>query len=366
MPLLFKRGDVLSVECDALVVPINNSMSARTIDCGVFEKVCSLANSGLTKELVKSGGCETGKAKIFDSFGLDCKHLIFTAGPRWKGGDYNETEFLRSCYKESFALALSSGCGSVAFPIISSGNYGMDKDIAIRIAISTLKKLVAENDITVYLTFYDDEAYLMGEKIIPKALGRRIEGVFYDIVEYFGAPVRASIEPKKEAKREKQEIVDSCMRSASFVPSPRDKSKDSKAGFIAYSYDFPLSIEDDIDKQLEERDESFSDMIVRKLNEKDMKNSECYKRANVTKQLFSKIISNAQYKTTKPTALAFAVALKLDFNETEELLRKAGYAFSKNYPFDVIVEYFIRRKQYDIFLINEVLFKYDQPLLGSK
>lgn len=364
MPLLFKRGDVLSIECDAIVVPINNSMSVRTDDNGVFSKVCSLANRELEKELAKSGGCETGKAKIFDSFGLDCKHLIFTAGPRWKGGDYNETEFLRSCYKESFALALSSGCGSVAFPIISSGNYGMSKDIAIRIAISTLKKLVAENDLTVYLTFYDDEAYLMGEKIIPKALERIIEGDLYYDVRYFGAPVRASIEPKKEAKKELKKAEDVSF-SQSALSRPRDKSKYPKAGFIAYDIELPFS-EEDIEQKLKERDESFSDMIVRKLNEKDMKNSECYKRANVTKQLFSKIISNAQYKTTKPTALAFAVALKLDINETEELLRKAGYALSSSYDFDVIVEYFIRRKQYDIFIINEVLFKYDQPLLGSK
>ena len=365
MPLLFKRGDVLSIECDAIVVPTNNSMSVRTDDNGVFSKVCSLANRELEKELAKSGGCEMGKAKIFDSFGLDCKHLIFTAGPRWKGGDYNETEFLRSCYKESFALALSSKCESVAFPIISSGNYGMSKDTAIRIAISTIKKLVAENDLTVYLTFYDDEAYLVGEKVIPKALERIIEGDLYDEVEYFGAPVCASIERKKDAKRERQKIANSCVLSAPFVPSPRDKSKYSKAGFIAYDIAPPF-LEEDIEQKLKERDESFSDMIVRKLNEKDMKNSECYKRANVTKQLFSKIISNAQYKTTKPTALAFAVALKLDINETEELLRKAGYALSSSYDFDVIVEYFIRRKQYDIFIINEVLFKYDQPLLGSK
>jgi O-acetyl-ADP-ribose deacetylase (regulator of RNase III) len=393
MPLLFKRGDILSVDCDAIVVPINNSMTFnRCRDSGVFSKVCSLANSDLEKELIKSGGCETGKAKILPSFGLDFKHLIFTASPKWREGEYGEVEFLRSCYKESFELAKNNCCESIAFPLISSGHYGMDKALAIEIAISELKSLVADSDLTVYLTFYDDEANLVGEKHITKRLSNKISGLRKEITQVYDIE-KISDESFKLCEKESldigadenlEDIYDILMPPINASPTKKVRkpkwssqeysSKEPKlsvcASFQLYKKPPTVPKESLIDKDLQNKlrvlDESFSDMIIRKLNEKNMKSSDCYKRANVTKQLFSKIISNANYKTTKPTALAFAVALQLDINETEELLRKAGYALSGSYDFDVIVEYFIKRKEYDVFLINEVLFQYDQPLLGSR
>lgn len=120
-----------------------------------------------------------------------------------------------------------------------------------------------------------------------------------------------------------------------------------------------------LEEALSQIDESFSEMLLRKIDEAGITDAACYKKARVDRKLFSKIRSNRLYRPTKPTALAFALALELPLPETRDLLSKAGFSLSHSSEFDLIVEFFIARGVYDLDRINQALYQFDQPLIGA-
>lgn len=119
-----------------------------------------------------------------------------------------------------------------------------------------------------------------------------------------------------------------------------------------------------IDDLFEILAESFSDMLIRLIDEKGYTCPEVYKRANVSRQTFSKIKNKEEYRPTKETVIALAIGLKLNYDETVDFLKNAGYALSSNNKFDLIIRFYIENKNYDIFEINTVLFEYNQKTLG--
>lgn len=326
MPFQIIRGDITHMKVDAIVNAANSTLLGGG---GVDGAIHRAAGPKLLAECRRIGGCPTGEARITKGYQLPCHYVIHTVGPVWMGGLSGEGRALAACYRSALQLAQQYNCKSVAFPLIASGAYGYPYEQAKQTAMNAIRRFLMENDndMCIYLVLYD----------APRVSDqRRLEQVQRFLEAHY-----------QPALRHGYQVWESAAASA---PPPSARVANNR-----------LSLKE----MLDSIDESFSDMVKRKICEKGLTNAECYKRANIDKKLFSKINNDAHYKPKKPTAVALAIALELDMNETRELLMKAGYALNRSEPFDIIIEYFITMQQYDLFEINEVLFDYDQPLLGN-
>ena len=339
MPLEIVRNDITKMKVDAIVNAANESLLGGG---GVDGAIHRAAGSGLLAECRTLGGCKTGKAKITGGYNLSAKYVIHTVGPIYNDGKHGEKALLESCYRESLALAKEHNCETVAFPLISSGVYGYPKDQALKVAIDVISDFLLENEMTVYIVIFDKAAYKISEKL------------FSDIAEYIDDNY---VDEHTDYRRE------SIRMNAPMAPCA--KRKKAEIDFQEICDCKAMVAEDDLDAKLRQIDESFSQMLLRKIDEKGMTDAECYKKANIDRKLFSKIRSDVHYKPSKPTALAFAISLELSLAETEDMLRKAGFALSHSNKFDIIIEYFISKGHYNIFEINEALFAFDQSLLGA-
>ena len=325
MPLKIVRADITKFPCDAVVNAANESLLGGG---GVDGAIHRAAGSELYKECLALGGCRTGEAKITSGCKMPCRYIIHTVGPIWRGGDSGEKQLLESCYRNSLSLALKNGCESVAFPMISAGVYGYPKEQALQVAINEICKFLADNDMLVYIVVFDKDGFRVSKKLVR------------DIAEYID---KHYVETHYSENRSRG--------LSRLLRQPETYPMQTASLNLA-----------DVVNQL---DESFSQMLLRKIDEKGLTDSQCYKKANVDRKLFSKIRNNVNYKPKKTTAIAFAVALELSLDETKEMLQKAGYALSHSNKFDVIIEYFIQKGEYDIFTVNEALFEFDQVLLGQ-
>ena len=330
MPLEIVRNDITKMSVDAIVNAAKESLLGGG---GVDGCIHRAAGPELLQECRTLGGCRTGEAKITGAYRLPCRYIIHTVGPVWNGGKYGEREQLASCYRTSLALAKEHGCETVAFPLISSGIFGYPKDQALRVAVDTIGEFLLHNDMTVYIVIFSRTAYQIGSKL------------FADIAEYVDDHY---VDAHTDSQRER-------LRRMSVL-----EGRALSAGAAAA----PMAV-GGLDSLLAHLDAGFSETLLKLIDRSGKKDSEIYKKANVDRKLFSKIRNNPDYKPSKATAIAFAIALELNLDETRDLVARAGYALSASSKFDVIIEYFIGQKKYDIFEINEALFAFDQSLLGA-
>ena len=329
MPLEIVRNDITRMEVDAIVNAANETLLGGG---GVDGAIHRAAGPELLAECRTLGGCPTGQAKITRGYRLPCRYVIHTVGPVWHGGKRGEEQLLTACYRNSLELAKRHGCESVAFPLISSGVYGYPKDAALKVATDTIRDFLMENDMLVYIVVFDRASFHISGKLYAR-VAQYIDDNYVDVHG-------DSASLRNRRMRQAQFMDMNCICEAPCVP-------------------------DSLENALQTLDESFSQMVLRKIDEAGIKDSVCYKRANLDRKLFSKIRNDVNYHPTKRTALALAVALELDISETAELLQKAGLALSHSYKFDVIIEYCILNGIYDVNTINQTLFDFDQPLLGA-
>ena len=338
MPLEIVRNDITKMKVDAIVNAANESLLGGG---GVDGAIHYAAGPELLAECKTLGGCKTGKAKITGGYKLPAKYVIHTVGPIYEDGKHGEKVLLESCYRESLALAKEHNCETVAFPLISSGVYGYPKDQALKVAIDVISDFLRENEMKVYIVIFDKAAYKISEKL------------FSDIAEYIDDNY---VDEHTDYRRERSRMNYPCQSVMIGSAQPE---------YLDLCECKAMSAEDDLDAKLKQIDESFSQMLLRKIDEKGMTDAECYKKTNIDRKLFSKIRSDVYYKPSKPTAIAFAISLELTLDETEDMLKKAGFALSHSNKFDIIIEYFISKGNYNIFEINEALFAFDQSLLGA-
>jgi len=336
MPFTIIRNDITKMKVDAIVNAANTKLLMGGGVCGAIFKAAGEAE--LRAACDKLSPIKTGEAVITPGFKLPAKYIIHTAGPIYRDGKQGEEELLYSCYINSLKRAIENKCESIAFPLISSGIYGYPKRDALEVATLAIKDFLTDHDMDVSLVVFDKEAFVASQDLLGEVEAFIDENYIEDY----------------EDQHKKRRLLYEEKGTINLVDTSR----------IVYgvSERIPHS---GIAQLVGNLDEPFSTTLFRLIDVKGMTDVEVYKRANLDRRLFSKIRSNKGYMPSKRTAIALAVALELTLDETQDLLRRAGYTLSQSQKFDVIIQYFIINRRYDIFEINEVLFSYDQPLLGG-
>ena len=401
MPFQIIRNDITQVAADAIV---NSANPDPTFGAGTDAAIYHAAGAErLLEARRKIGPIPVGQAAATPAFSLPAKYIIHTVGPSWHGGDHGEREAVRSCYQSCLSLALSLGCESIAFPLIATGVYGFPRADALRIAVSVFSDFLAEHEMQITLVVFNREAFVLSGRIFSgvKAFIDENYVAAREEEEYFRLAPRMSMnrspreEPPMRGKAPARRKPFSWLRSkpgpspeqtednadASLPAAPPPKSARpplSPAESIpkddfpsdewdqsALSLKRPASASRSLEDVIRQAGETWQQSLLRLIDEKGYTDVEVYKRANVDRKLFSKIRNNPDYQPKKSTAVAFALALRLNLDETRDLLSRAGYALSPSSPFDLIVEYFIDQRIYDSYTINLALFDYHQPLLGA-
>lgn len=324
MPYTIVRQDITKMKTDAIVNAANTQLAMGGSVCGAIFHAAGVRE--LEEACRKLAPIRTGEAVMTPGFGLPARFIIHAAGPVYDPEHRKESEkFLRSVYAAALRLAVDNHCESVAFPLISSGIYGYPKAEALQAATLAIRDFLTDHDLDVYLAVFDKTSY---------AVSRELLGTVQSYID------EHYVEAREKSPRRLLQVEEEYLRESAV-------SYEGLADFVP------------------ELDEPFSTTLLRLIDAKGKSDVEVYKRANLDRKLFSKIRTGKGYVPGKRTILALAVALELSLKETEDLLKRAGYALSPSQKFDVIVEYFIVNGEYDIFKINEVLFHYDQPLLGG-
>lgn len=393
MPFEIVRNDITNMAVDAIV---NTANPQPVIGSGTDAAIHEKAGPLLIKARKLIGSIQTCEARITLGFRLPAKYVIHAVGPVWEDGYYHEEDLLRECYDNVLRLARRHRIKSIAFPLISTGNYGFPKKLALQIAIEAFSAFLMENEMQIYLVVFSKDAYELSEKLVGdvksyidekyarnkarKEYGFSFSRDYESLKQAFDSDKLSEDmdRSKYELRHEQSRPVMDDMFVSAPCPAEEDAVFESSSAFdddecTVYPQMRPepkkrsrhVFSADELSNRLKKLDAGFSDRLIQLIDASGKKDSEVYKKANIDRKLFSKIKNNPGYKPSKSTALAFAIALELDLKDTKDLIGRAGYALSGSSKFDIIIEYFIVHEWYDIYEINMMLFEFDQTLLGA-
>ena len=362
MPFQIIRNDITKVKADAIVNTANPEPTyAVGTDGAIYE---AAGAEDLLKERKKIGSIKRGDIAVTPAFNLDAKYIIHTVGPSWDGGDKGEFDILKSCYSKSLRKAAELSCESIAFPLIATGVYGFPKDKALQIAISEISSFLMEddNDMDVFLVVFDAKAFRLSENLFFEIESYiDDESVIKTYQEEYGlsedelgiARMRRKRELERERLNMRSEVEEPKFYTSSYIISKTDTKPFNEDTF-------------DKSKYMSDGKEAlaFSQKLMDFIIDREMDNAKVYKRANMNRQAFSKILCGSTKKPQKGTVLALCLALKLDLDESEELLASADLAFNPMDNRDNLVRDCILNRQYDIFVVNNMLFVCNLETLG--
>lgn len=358
MPFQIIRNDITKVEADAIV---NTANPLPEVGGGTDWAIHTAAGPELLKARETIGEIAVGRAAATPAFDLPAKYVLHTVSPAWVDGAHGEEEQLREAYDAALCLADELGCRSVAFPLMAAGTYGFPHDVALSVAIRAFTDFLLDHEMQIYLVVFNAAAFGLAGSI------------FADLESYID-------ENYVSGKTEEEYRVDGGLPE-NEKSRPRFRGSASRKNYANLNFagaSFPLADEPSFSAQeervqlsasledaLRQRESSFSAYLRDLLKESGCKASVVYKRAEISKQLFSRIINNEDYQPSKSTVIQLALGLQLDLPQTQKLLEKAGYMLTRSSKADLAVRYFIERRIFNITLINESLYDRGLPLLKT-
>lgn len=377
MPFSIVRDDISRVHADVLVNAANVRLAPGGGVCGALFSAAGFDEMRAACEAI--GGCATGDAVATPAFNLPARWCVHAVGPIWRGGRAHEEELLHRCYRSAFARAVELGARSVAFPLISAGIYGFPVERALAIAREEVTAFLRHHDeVALTLVVFERAVVQMGNALVEQ-VQEYIDDEYVDSSSFMR---RDMGELERELQWTEDASAPLSVEMAEPVALPEclqedDASIAAPRPFVAANIRMPgaampgapsragATLDAEIAQLVATLDAPFSTTLLALIDARGMTDAEVYHRANISRQLFSKIRGNESYRPSKQTVVALAIALELDMSATQDLLARAGFTLSKSSKFDVIVRFFIERGIYDLFQLNEVLFAYDLPLVGS-
>lgn len=348
MPFKIIRNNITQMKVDAIVNTANKAPTYSTgTDTAVYEA------AGVDKLLTarkKIGYLEEGEVAITSGFDLPAKYIIHAVSPRYIDGNHGEEEKLRSCYEKSLQLARKKGCKSIAFPLIATGNLGYPKAEGMEIALNVIHSFLMHEDMMVYLVVFDNDSMKLSGQIFDK------------IESYIDERYVEKQELQEYGKRNRREEITFTMP----MPRPVVETRTLTVFEKNVSYQTEACKEEyskkehpkkrSLDEIMNNVGETFQQRLFRFIDERGRNDVDVYKGACKDKKFFYKIRNNVNYHPTKHTVFAFAISLKLNIDETKDLLASAGYAFSPSSRFDLAMQYFIEYEIYDMYVIDCTLY----------